>query len=109
MGNYGLQDMCFAMQWVQENIPRFGGDPDRVIIFGESGGGWAVTALLFADSSVTGCGKFAAAVGESICNWLTMPYPLSSNTMATNLHRGDKFTAHLKCSGKGVDCLRLRS
>merc|ERR1711964_794690 len=62
--------------------------------------------MLFADAGVTGCGKFAAAVGESIWNSMPMPYTLESNKKSTNLQRGDQLTSALKCSGKGVDCLR---
>ncbi|HTI79453.1 MAG TPA: carboxylesterase family protein [Acetobacteraceae bacterium] len=45
-GNAGTLDMIAALQWVQENIDRFGGDPNNVTIFGESGGGGKVCTLL---------------------------------------------------------------
>lgn len=46
LANYGLLDMRAALQWVNENIQAFGGDPDNVTIFGQSSGGVAVTALM---------------------------------------------------------------
>jgi para-nitrobenzyl esterase len=46
-GNQGLLDIADALKWVNENIEIFGGDPDNVMIFGESGGG-AKTSCLYA-------------------------------------------------------------
>jgi para-nitrobenzyl esterase len=45
-GNVGMLDLVLALEWVRDNIARFGGDPDLVTIFGESGGGYKVSTLL---------------------------------------------------------------
>ncbi len=45
-GAAGLLDLVAALEWVRDNIANFGGDPQRVMIFGQSGGGWKVSSLL---------------------------------------------------------------
>ena len=45
-GNVGMLDCVVALRWVKDNIEAFGGDPDRVLIFGESGGGRKVSMLM---------------------------------------------------------------
>ena len=45
-GNVGILDAVAALEWVRDNIERFGGDPKNVMIFGESGGGSKVSTLL---------------------------------------------------------------
>jgi para-nitrobenzyl esterase len=46
IGNAGQLDLIAALEWVRDNISNFGGDPDNVMIFGESGGGAKVSTLL---------------------------------------------------------------
>ena len=43
--NAGIVDLLYSLRWVKENIARFGGDPENVTIFGQSGGGEKVTTL----------------------------------------------------------------
>jgi para-nitrobenzyl esterase len=45
-GNVGMLDIVAALEWVRENIGVLGGDPDKVLIFGQSGGGGKVSALM---------------------------------------------------------------
>ncbi|KAK3391881.1 Alpha/Beta hydrolase protein [Sordaria brevicollis] len=58
-GNYGLSDQVTALQWVRENIAKFGGDPEQVTIFGQSAGAGSVRALL---ASPKAKGLFARAI-----------------------------------------------
>ena len=45
-GNAGVLDLVLALEWVRDHAARFGGDPDNITVFGQSGGGGKVSALL---------------------------------------------------------------
>ncbi|XP_051661775.1 fatty acyl-CoA hydrolase precursor, medium chain-like [Manacus candei] len=61
-GNWGYLDQVAALQWIQENIIHFGGDPGSVTITGESAGGISVSALVL---SPLAKGLFHRAISES--------------------------------------------
>lgn len=61
-GNHALQDQQLALRWVQANIRNFGGDPDRVTLFGESAGAFSVMWHLVSQKSA---GLFHGAIMES--------------------------------------------
>jgi len=60
--NVGMTDLVAALRWVHENIANFGGNPDKVMIYGQSGGGSKVTTLMGMPSAV---GLFHRAAAQS--------------------------------------------
>jgi para-nitrobenzyl esterase len=61
-GNYLFLDMIASLKWIRDNISAFGGNPDNVTIFGESGGGAKVSVMM---SSPMAEGLFHRAICES--------------------------------------------
>jgi para-nitrobenzyl esterase len=61
-GNYGLLDLVASLQWIRQNIAAFGGDPDKVTIWGESAGAIAVSQLAVAPQAK---GLFHGAISDS--------------------------------------------
>ena len=82
-GNFGLADQRLALEWARDNVARFGGDPKRITIAGQSAGGMSVASHL---SMAKAEGLFASAIIESdpfgIPFRTSKTYPAFSRTVA---------------------------
>jgi para-nitrobenzyl esterase len=98
-GNAAMLDQIAALKWVRANIRRFGGDPDKVTIFGESGGAQAVCLLL---ASPPAHGLFQRAITQSgPCQWQFY------SSLSAAEERGVQDAASLGCTEKNpMPCLR---
>jgi len=76
--NVGMLDIVAALEWVRDNIANFGGDPGNVTVFGQSGGGGKVTALM---AMPRAAGLFHRAIVES-GSMLRMPAPDTTAKLA---------------------------
>ncbi|XP_067207617.1 carboxylic ester hydrolase isoform X2 [Linepithema humile] len=105
-GNLGLKDQQQALRWVQENIAHFGGDPNRVTIFGNSAGGASVHYHMVSPLSE---GLFHRGISQSgtfYCPWtLTPPGTAKKNAKILG--------SHLNCktqdSKEFIECLRTKT
>ncbi|XP_078611896.1 cholinesterase 1-like isoform X1 [Branchiostoma floridae x Branchiostoma japonicum] len=89
-GNMGLTDQLLALQWVQDNIPSFGGDSSKVTIFGESAGAASVGHHLLSPESRN---VFSRAILESG----TALLPGQSDTMSGASDKAMAFSESLGC------------
>jgi len=105
-GNQGILDQIAALRWVQQNITRFGGDPERVTIMGNSSGGESVAILV---ASPLAKGLFQRAIAESGND--AMPINTEDNNRfdlkSTAEAKGLKFATAL--GAKNLDTLRKMS
>ncbi len=98
-GNAGMLDCVLALEWVRDNIARFGGDPNNVTIFGESGGGGKVSVLMAMPPAK---GLFHKAIVES---GATLRVSTADEADAA----ARKFLAQLKIAPDHVDDLQKLS
>ncbi|MGH3374974.1 MAG: carboxylesterase/lipase family protein [Actinoallomurus sp.] len=99
-GNYGLLDQIQALRWVKDNITRFGGDPTKVMIAGQSAGAGSVCSLL---ASPRASGLFDTAVIESGGN-------CAASARADAQQKDAAFVNALGCdTAEVVTCLREKS
>ena len=105
-GNMGLKDQHLLLQWVQDNIESFGGDPRQVTLFGESAGGASVGFHLVSKISV---GLFQRAILQSGTQYAPWAFdqsgrnPVKTQQLAEGLGCANEDTVLL------LDCMRTKT
>ena len=92
-GNVGELDILAALEWIRDNIKRFGGDPDNVTIMGHSGGGGKIGSIMCMPAAK---GLFHKAIVYS-------GVIVGSNTTATSSKLGEAVVAELGISPEDID------
>eukprot|EP01064_Diplonema_japonicum_P009928 TRINITY_DN17335_c0_g1_i1.p1 TRINITY_DN17335_c0_g1~~TRINITY_DN17335_c0_g1_i1.p1 ORF type:complete len:736 (+),score=124.39 TRINITY_DN17335_c0_g1_i1:40-2247(+) len=100
-GNYGILDQKMVMDWIQKNIKKFGGDPKRVMVFGQSAGGGSVSVHLVTNDLGDEYFSRAAIQSGSFGSW-------TAQTMQAAERSYMYLARALGCSGNSsavLDCL----
>ncbi|XP_045477364.1 cholinesterase 2-like isoform X2 [Harmonia axyridis] len=74
-GNYGLKDQNLALRWIKKNIKYFGGDPNNVLLFGQSAGSSSVHFHMLSSKSQGLFHKVILESGSALCQWSSQRKP----------------------------------
>jgi hypothetical protein len=100
-GNMGMLDMVVALEWVHEYIRHFGGDPDRITVFGESAGSASIGHLLLSEATN---GLFAQGIGQS--GSAIAPWAFDTTPELHARHIAAKVNCTQTDADELVDCMR---
>ncbi len=103
-GNYGQDDHRVALRWVRDNIAVFGGDPNRVMLMGESSGAGSVTSHLVSPQSF-GLFKTAAMSSGAFGTWVSESMAGAQATYNAILNESNCSASTHSTSGQ-ISCLR---
>lgn len=104
VGNQGLQDQILALQWVRDNIERFGGDPTKVTIFGEDAGAASVTLLAMSPLADGLFHRAIALSGNALCDQYLQNEPAeASRELASRLECSVESGQHI------INCLQRKT
>jgi carboxylesterase type B len=101
-GNYAIADKVAALQWVHDNIAAFGGDPKRVMIFGQSAGGSSVIELV---KTPKARGLFSAAISQSGGGSPVQNYTTAAAAVGKLLFSAQLWQQYVLCVRSGAQCV----
>lgn len=95
--NFGIFDQIRALKWIKKNIANFGGNPNKVTIFGQSAGAESIAIMM---ASPHGAGLFQQAIIQS------EPWSVPYRTLPEAKRFGDKLAKTVGCEPRNMTCLR---